>query len=69
MSAHFSPIMMQAALVLPETTVGMIDASAIRSPLRPWTRSSWSTTAIGVLAGPIAQVPLGWKIVPPRARA
>ena len=27
-SAHFSPIMMQAALVLSETTVGMIEASA-----------------------------------------
>jgi hypothetical protein len=29
--------MMQAALVLPETTVGMIDASAMRSPTKPWT--------------------------------
>ena len=45
-SAHFSPIMMQAALVLPETTVGMIEASATRKPQRPWTRSSGSTTAL-----------------------
>ena len=37
MSAHFSPIMMQAALVLPETTVGMIEASATRKPARPCT--------------------------------
>ena len=35
--------MMQAALVLPETTVGMIEASATRKPERPWTRSSGSS--------------------------
>ena len=48
---------------------GMIDASAMRRPSRPWTRSSWSTTAMGLVALPIAQVLLGWKIAPPRARA
>lgn len=35
MSASFSPIMMHAALVLPETSVGMIDASATRNPPTP----------------------------------
>jgi hypothetical protein len=38
-SAHFSPIMMHVALVLPETTVGMIEASATRKASRPCTRS------------------------------
>jgi hypothetical protein len=38
-SAHFSPIMMQAAFVLPETTVGMIEASATRKPETACTRS------------------------------
>jgi hypothetical protein len=33
-SAHFSPIMMHAALVLPETAVGMIEASATRKASR-----------------------------------
>ena len=32
--AHFHPIMIDGALVLPVVIVGMIDASAIR---RPWT--------------------------------
>ena len=34
-SEAFSPIMMQAALVLPDTTVGMIEASATRRPCDP----------------------------------
>src|SRR5581483_2534567 len=54
MAAHFSPIMMQGALVLPLVKVGMIDASATRRPAMPCTRSSGSTTAIGSL--PILQV-------------
>ena len=57
MSAAFSPIMIDGALVLPDVSVGMIEASAIRSPGMPWTRSWESTTAIG--SDPILQVPTG----------
>jgi hypothetical protein len=35
MSAAFSPIMIDGALVLPDVSVGMIEASAIRRPLMP----------------------------------
>jgi hypothetical protein len=58
--------MMQAALVLPTTTVGMIEASATRKLERPGTRSSWLTTAMGLAAGAIMQVQLGSKMVEPR---
>src|SRR6516225_7162503 len=54
-----SPIMMQGALVLADGIVGMTDASAIRRPRTPRTRSSASTTASR--PGPIAQVPTGWR--------
>ena len=56
-SAHFSPIMMVGALVLPLVSVGMMEASATRRPAMPWTRSSESTTAI--VSAPILQVPTG----------
>ena len=36
-SAAFSPIIIQGALVLPEIADGMIEASATRSPLIPFT--------------------------------
>src|SRR6476661_38906 len=61
MSEAFSPIITQAALVLPETTVGMIEASATRRPWNPWTRSRSSTTA--VTSEPIRQVEVGWNTV------
>lgn len=38
-SAAFSPITIVEAFVLPPISVGMIEASATRNPLRPWTRS------------------------------
>jgi len=56
-SDAFSPIIMLGALVLPEISVGMIEASAMRRPSIPCTRSLSSTTAI--LSDPILQVPTG----------
>src|SRR5437660_4282776 len=67
MSDAFSPIITQAALVLPDTTVGMIEASATRRPPKPCTRSRSSTTA--VTSEPMRQVEVGWNTVVPLARA
>ena len=43
-AAAFSAIAKTVALVLAETGDGMMDASATRSPVIPWTRSSGFTT-------------------------
>lgn len=56
-----SAIIITGALVLTETSRGMIDASATRKPCTPRTRSSLSTTAILSVAGPIRAVPAGWS--------
>ena len=55
MLAQCSPIIIAGALVFPPTMLGMIDASATRSPSMPRTRSCGSTTACS--SGPIRQVP------------
>lgn len=56
-SAHFSPIMSDGALVLPPVMLGMIEASATRSPSMPRTFSAGSTTAAS--STPMRQVPTG----------
>ena len=54
-SAHFSPIIIHGMLVLPETIIGMIEASATRKPCIPRTCKRSSTTERG--STPILQVP------------
>src|SRR5690242_21067447 len=66
-SLIFLATMIVAALVLPEVTVGKIEASQIRRPSMPKTRLRLSTTDSAALA-PILQVEVGWKTVLQRAR-
>src|SRR5262249_12485200 len=56
-SAAFSPIITDGALVLPPTSVGMIEASTTRSASTPRTRNCGSTTASP--STPMRQVPTG----------
>ena len=55
--AALSPIMMQGALVLPEMSFGIIEASAIRKLVIPCTFNSGFTTLIRSV--PILHVPTG----------
>ena len=57
MTDAFSAIMIVAALVLPDTMRGMIDASTTRRPDTPFTRRRWSTTARS--SGPMRHVLVG----------
>jgi hypothetical protein len=57
--AQCSPIIMAGALVFPPVMLGMIDASATRSPSTPRTRGSGSTNARSSV--PIRQVPTAWS--------
>lgn len=57
-SAAFSAIAITAALVLPETTAGITEASTTRRPPSPFTRNCESTTASAPV--PIFAVQVGW---------
>ena len=65
-SAARSAIMIVGALVLPDGSVGITDASTTRRPSTPRTRSCGSTTDASSL--PMRQVPIGWYTVSARAR-
>src|SRR5262249_24441552 len=67
-SATLSAIMIVGILVLALTIFGITEESATRSPLTPYTRQYGSTTAIGSLSAPMAQVDVGWKLAPVASR-
>ena len=56
-SEPFSAIMMVGALMLPDTMLGMMDASITLNPSIPWTRNRGLTTDVGSEAGPILALP------------
>ena len=57
-SAPFQPVMIEAALVLPEIFSGKIEASMMRRPARPWTRRRGIDDG-GRGSGPMRQVETG----------
>lgn len=57
MSAHFSRVMVDVALVFPDVIAGMTEASATRSDGSLETRNCGSTNAIGSM--PILRVLVG----------
>src|SRR4051794_25580091 len=61
-SAPFSATATTAALMFPEGTAGMTEASITRKPSTPFTLSLSSTTA------PMLQVEVGWNTVSPERR-
>lgn len=60
-SAARSPIITHGALVLPPITLGITEASAMRRPSIPFSRSWGSTTSPA--SEPMRQVPTGWWTV------
>lgn len=57
-----------AALVLDEGMVGMMEESTTRKAAVPRTRKAESTTAFRSESGPILQVPMGCQEVCPQVR-
>src|SRR5262249_47278227 len=65
-SPPFSAPAMTDALVFPETTAGMIEASTTRRAAMPLTRRRESTTDFSSV--PIRPVEVGWKTLSPASR-
>src|SRR3954454_20909488 len=66
MSAPFSAMAITVALILPDGTAGMIEASTTRRCSTPRTHNFGSTTARASI--PMRQVEVGWNTVSPASR-